>query len=372
MDYQSFFNNKKITVMGLGLLGRGLGDVKFLAECLSACNDAQAGGADLLVTDLKTEEELQTSVAQLEGFSNIQFVLGEHRLEDFRDRDFILKAAGVPRDSIYIAEARKNNIPIEMSASLMLKLAGIRSIGVTGTRGKSTVTKLINHVLEREGYQTLLGGNIRGVATLPLLQEVTDDSVAVLELDSWQLQGFGESGLSPNIAVFTTFMRDHMTYYHHDMEAYFTDKAQIFLHQKDTDVLVIGSEVFDEFGQWIPEKDKERAVVVDAGKVPEDWSVPIPGEHNRHNVACALAALRVHGLSDEQIKAGIETFPGVEGRLQYMKEIAGVKWYNDNNATAPGATIAALQALDVGNQNVVLICGGVSKSLDMSGLVLEI
>src|SRR3989344_8315349 len=107
MNASSYFKGKKITVMGLGLLGRGVGDAKYLAECLSG-----QGGAELIVTDLKTREVLAESVEQLKKFENIQFVLGEHRLEDFRDRDMILKAAGVPLDSPYIAEAKKNNIPV--------------------------------------------------------------------------------------------------------------------------------------------------------------------------------------------------------------------------------------------------------------------
>src|SRR3989344_3710669 len=104
MNYRDYFRGKKITLMGLCLLGRGVGDAKFLAEC----------GADLLVTDLKSESDLTSSLAQLSAFKNITYRLGGHDLADFRDRDFILKAGGVPLDSPFIAEARKNNIPIKM------------------------------------------------------------------------------------------------------------------------------------------------------------------------------------------------------------------------------------------------------------------
>ncbi|PIZ86749.1 UDP-N-acetylmuramoyl-L-alanine--D-glutamate ligase, partial [Candidatus Nomurabacteria bacterium CG_4_10_14_0_2_um_filter_30_12] len=134
-DYKQQFKGKKITVMGLGILGRGLGYTKFLAEC----------GADLIVTDLKTKEQLKTSVELITNYElkiknkkKIKFVLGEHRLEDFRDRDMIIKAAGVPLDSIYIKEAQKNRIPIEMDVSLFIKCAPeVILIGITGTRGKS-------------------------------------------------------------------------------------------------------------------------------------------------------------------------------------------------------------------------------------------
>src|SRR3989344_8267606 len=206
-DFEQYFKGKKITVMGLGLLGRGVGDVAFLAEC----------GAELIVTDLKTKEQLKESLEKLAKFKGIKYVLGEHRLEDFRNRDFILKAAGVPLDSVYIEEAKKNNIPVEMSAALFAKFSGLPIIGVTGTRGKSTVTHLIAHILESAGKRVILGGNVRGVSNLQLLKEINPPAgradVAVLELDSWQLQGFGEAKISPHISAFTNFMQDHLNYY---------------------------------------------------------------------------------------------------------------------------------------------------------------
>src|SRR3989344_7874019 len=145
-DYKKFFKGKKITVMGLGLLGRGVGDTAFLAEC----------GADLLVTDVKTKEQLKESLNKLKKFKNIKYFLGEHRLQDFKNKDMILKNPDIPLDSIYIKEARKNNIPIEMSASLFAKLADLPTVGITGTRGKSTVTHLIVHILESTGKKVIL------------------------------------------------------------------------------------------------------------------------------------------------------------------------------------------------------------------------
>src|SRR3989338_3073336 len=132
------FKNKRITVMGLVLLGRGVGDALFLAEC----------GADLTVTDLKSRQELKESLQELKKYKNIKCTLGRHELEDFRNRDLILKVAGVPLDSPYVAGARRHKIPIEMSAALFARLSGVPMVGVTGTRGKSTVTHLIAHILK--------------------------------------------------------------------------------------------------------------------------------------------------------------------------------------------------------------------------------
>ena len=351
--------------MGLGLLGRGIGDVWYLARC----------GAELIVTDLKSEVELASALAELREFQNITYVLGEHRLEDFRNRDLVLKAAGVPLDSPYIAEARAHGVPVAMSAALFAELSGIPVIGVTGTRGKSTVTHLIHHVLQSATEEpVLLGGNVRGVSNLALFDDVREDSLAVLELDSWQLQGFGEATRSPRIAVFTNFMDDHLNYYKNDRDAYFADKAQIFMHQGVGDTLVTTPAVFaraEAFARASGHTFAQEVELVDDSLVPEDWVVPLPGEHNRLNVALALAALRATSLDDELIRAGIETFPGVPGRLEFLGERRGVRMYNDNNATTPQATVAALEALSA-DKNVVLIAGGADKGIDLAPLAAAI
>lgn len=370
-NYRTYFKGKKITQLGLGLLGRGLGDAIFLAEC----------GAELIVTDLKTEEELKTSVEKLKQYSNlpagqagVTLHLGGHNLEDFRGRDFILKGAGVPLDSIYIEEARKNNIPIEMDASLFCKLLPkeISVVGVTGTRGKSTTTHLINHILKTAGKKTILGGNVRDMATLPYIKDVAGSEIVVLELDSWQLQGFGESKISPHVAVFTTFMPDHLNYYRGDLERYFDDKANIFKYQNENDVLVVGEEVSQK-SEFKGQNCKSKIKIASIDIIPKTWQGHLLGEHNKINIACAIEACRALGIPDEDIKKGVETFEGVEGRLQFVRQIRGIKIYNDNNATTPEATIAALKALDQGfNKRIILLCGGADKSIDCSGLAVAI
>jgi UDP-N-acetylmuramoylalanine--D-glutamate ligase len=243
-SFKQFVSGKRITVMGLGLLGRGVGDAAFLAQC----------GARVLVTDKKTEEQLAESVAQLKKYPNITFHLGGHDEKDFTDTDMVLKAAGVPLDSPYIAAARAEGVPIFMSTALAAKYAreqGAIIIGITGTRGKSTVTQMIFEVLRKyndnvlQAPRVFLGGNVRGVSTLALLPEIKQDDTLVLELDSWQLQGFGDLHISPDVAVFPNFMTDHQNYYK-TMEEYFLDKANIFRHQKEGDALIVCNCVLKE------------------------------------------------------------------------------------------------------------------------------
>ncbi len=372
MDFSNYFAGKRVTIMGLGLLGRGIGDAAYIAE---------AGAEEVVVTDLKTPEQLAAAVVQLAPYPNITFVLGEHRLSDFANRDLVVVAAGVPVDSEYLAHARAAGVRLVQSAALFAELSKVPVIGITGTRGKSTVTMMIHHVLSvTTGEEVLLGGNVRGVSNLQLLKKVTSDSLCVMELDSWQLQGFGWAGISPAIAVFTTFMEDHLNYYErggksHDeaMSDYFTDKAQIFLHQEESGTFITTPAVFEWVKKVLPKETLGQEIVLaDTSVLPEDMLLSMPGEHNRLNAALAYEALKAVGLTDDEIFEGLASFPGVEGRLQLVATVDNVRIYNDNNATTPQATTVALEALDLGNKNIILIAGGADKNIDVTGLAYAI
>ena len=367
-EHRVFFEGKKVTVMGLGLLGRGVGDAAYIAE---------SGAAEVIVTDLKTKEELQSSIEKLRDFKNITFVLGEHRLEDFENRDVVLVAAGVPLNSKYVAHAKQTSEKVTQSAALFAELSRVPVIGVTGTRGKSTVTHMIHHVLSvTTGEEILLGGNVRGLSNLQLLKEIKEDSLCVMELDSWQLQGWGWSHMSPQIAVFTSFMKDHLNYYMKEdreevaaMELYLRDKANIFAYQDESGVLVTTPEVFEQIKQLSDISLGQEVILADASVIPEDALLAMPGEHNRLNAALAYEALKAISLTDEEIFSGLASFPGVEGRLQYLGERDGVKMYNDNNATTPQATVAGIKAVGSSDdKNVILIAGGADKNIDTTEL----
>ncbi len=359
LNFKKQFKGKKITIMGLGLLGRGLGYTKFLAEC----------GADLIVTDLKNKEQLSSSVKALGKFSNIKFVLGRHRLEDFKGRDMIIKAAGVPLDSIYIYEAKKNNIPIEMDVSLFSKYAPeVTLIGVTGTRGKSMTTTLIYEILKDSekflNKNVYVGGNLRGVATLPLLKKVKDGDILICELDSWQLQGFGDAKISPQISVFTSFMPDHMNYYNNNMKKYFNDKANIYKYQTNKDILIIRPVM----SKNIPKNIKSKLMVINKKEI-ESWKFIVPGENQRENLACAVKVVEQFNIPISKIKKVVKDFKGLEGRMQLLKIYKGIKIFNDNNATTPEATISGVESLKDNKKNIILICGGSDKNLPLDNFV---
>jgi len=312
---------------------------------------------------------------------NITWKFGPYDFADFKNADFVLVGAGAPLDEPVLVKCKAAGVPLKQSAALFAELSRVPIIGVTGTRGKSTVTHMIHHVLSvTTGESILLGGNIRGVSNLQLLTDVTPDSLCVMELDSWQLQGFGWAGISPAVSVFTTFMPDHLNYYErgdktHDaaMADYFTDKAQIFLHQEESGVFITTPEVFEWVKKVLPRETLGQEIVLaDTSVLPEDMLLSMPGEHNRLNAALAYEALKATGLTDEEIFDGLATFPGVEGRLQLLVTSDNVRIYNDNNATTPAATTAALAALDAGNKNILLIAGGADKKLDVTSLAYAI
>jgi UDP-N-acetylmuramoylalanine--D-glutamate ligase len=362
-NFKEYFKGKRITMLGLGLLGRGLNDAKFLAEC----------GADLTVTDLKTEDDLKPTLKKLAKFKNVKYVLGGHQFEDFRDKDFILKSAGVPLHSVYIEEAQKNNIPVKMDASWFAELVPeVKIVGVTGTRGKSTTTHLIYQILKAaEGKEIkgkiYLGGNVKGLATLPYLKKIKANDIVVMELDSWQLQGFGEAGISPNISVFTNLLSDHLNYYlkgsvdeAEATQRYFMDKAQIFVNQKEGDYLILDKDIKKIIEVRYKEKIKSKIVLIKNNSEIKDWKFKIKGEHNMGHILRAIEAAKLLGVEIKTIKKVVEGFTGVPGRQEFIREYKGIKIYNDTTATTPDATIMALRAF--GNKDSFVRPGKVLTS----------
>lgn len=361
--YEPFFKDKKITVMGLGLLGRGIGDTFFLAN----------QGAVLTVTDKKSATELSSSVEALKEFPQIHYHFTEHIMSDFEDQDFILKAAGVPYDSEYITHAKDVGVPVYMSAALVVdivkkNLHDVTVVGITGTRGKSTTTELIAYILEHAGKRVHRGGNIRGVANLPLLQEIEDGDYLVMELDSWQLQGFGDMKISPDIAVFTSFLDDHLNYYKNDRELYFNDKANIFSYQV-TPCLIASFQAGEMIKKWRPKQDM---IIPEVGS----YKSAIIGAHNSVSISLALAVAKKCGIDEAQAKEAVATFSAVPGRLEKIGTYKGVTVYNDNNATTPDAVIAGIEAVYSAHATKpIIILGGSDKGLpleDMEKKIIEL
>lgn len=372
MDF-NFFKNKRITVFGLGLLGGGIGIVKFLVN----------QGAKVIVTDIKTKEQLAPSLEKLKGLKNVEFVLGQHRKEDFEKTDMIIKNPVVPWANEHIKLAMEKNIPVEMDSSLFFKLCKNPIIGVTGTKGKTTTAALIYEILKLAGKNPVKVG-VGQASVLDKLEILKKDSVPVFELSSWRLSALGRAKLSPHIAVIKNILPDHLNYYK-TMDNYLADKENIFLFQKPQDFLVINED--DEILKKSAEKAKSQVIKFSASPVKNLKSVyidgesiyinngndikklidikeiKIPGRHNLGNVMAAAGAAIAFGISIEIIKKAILEFKGVPHRLEFVREIRGIRFYNDTAATIPDAMMSALDSF---GQPVILIAGGTDKNLDFS------
>lgn len=361
-NYKKYFENKKITVLGLGLLGRGLYDTEFMLE----------NGAEIICTDTRNYEKLKSSVDYLteKNFPNLKLIIGENREEDFTNPDFVMTCAGLQEDYKYLEIARNYNVPIFMSAAFLVyiikqELKNVTVIGITGTRGKSTTTELIAHILKSSGKTVHLGGNVRGAANLPILKEIKSGDYLVLELDSWQLQAFKWLKLSPDIAVFTSFLPDHMNYYHNDMGKYFDDKANIFKFE-NCKYLIASQQAGEEINKRIQNLYSNLNLVI-----PEiiEYESNLIGMHNKVAVSLASEVAKVCDIEKSEIKLAIKNFQAVDGRLQKVKEARGITIYNDNNATTQEAVIAGIRAItETYKVKPIVILGGKDKELNVDNL----
>ncbi len=349
LDPRSLFEGKKITVMGLGLLGRGLLDTLFLVK----------SGAQVTVTDLKNVEQLAPSLKQLEGLP-IKLKLERHDPEDFINADMILRNADVPSSSPFLKLAAEHGVPIEMDESLFCKLFEGKVVGITGTRGKTTTTILIHNILSAALSGVFLSGNVMGRATLPLLGKAGKNDTVVLELSSWQLQGFHDAGLSPNASVFTNVYPDHLNRYS-GIDEYIQDKKAIYLYQKNGDFCIFNGDQPETARLALEAPARKDFFRVE--DVPSDWDVKLPGMHNRENVAAAMKLTRMLGIQETIIRSVVESFSGVEHRLQWLGVKRGVGFINDSTSTTPVSGCAALSALD--GKSILLIAGGADKKLDL-------
>ncbi|MGB0925238.1 MAG: UDP-N-acetylmuramoyl-L-alanine--D-glutamate ligase [Minisyncoccia bacterium] len=365
VDYQKYFKDKKITVMGIGLLGRNVGDIKFLAE----------NGADIIATDLKSETELKKSLRILKKFKNIDYTLDRHLVADFKNRDFILKGNGVPLENKYIDTAKNAKVPVHMSFALLMHILkteniNVTVIGITGSKGKSTTTALVESILKKSGKTYHVAGNVRGVANLPLLKKIKDGDIILAELDSWQLHGMHDVKISPNIAVFTNFFEDHLNYYTGSMKKYFHDKSAIFAYQNPDDVLITTNEAKLAIADYYKKPLRSKKIQAVFGKTLRDLDYNIFGRHNEKNISLAYNVGHVLGIDDATIFSALTEFQAIDGRFQFIKNVNGVDFYNDNNSTTPDSTIVSLQSLQkkYPENNIVLIGGGTDKDFNYGKL----
>lgn len=343
------FKGKKVLILGLGLNQGGTGAAKFFAQ----------SGAKVRVTDLKDAKTLKTSINQLKRFRNIKYILGKHRYEDIDWADLIIRNPALKPDNPYLKYARQKGKKIETDMGIFLQLVKPEQIiGVTGTKGKSTTASLIYEVLKNCKEGVLFAGNI-GKSVLDTVELIQTSTLVVLEISSFQLEAFNEHKVAPKFAVLTNIYPDHLNYYK-SMNDYIQSKRLIFKYQQRADFLFIrtGDEATDKPGFLKGLTGKK--IYFSPKDLPKNFKPFLGGEHNKENMAAALAIAKTFSFDHKKVLKVLKGFKGVEFRLQKIYDKKGIKIYNDSAATNPNAAIEALKSFP----NSILITGGVNKNLD--------
>lgn len=347
---QRDFTGKKVALVGLGLQGGASGVAALLAPIVD----------ELIVTDLRAESELAPSVKKLAQYPTIRFEFGTHKESTMLWADCIIIGPSVPWGMKQLTAARKKGIAVLSEMELFFMYNTRPIIGVTGTRGKTTTTLLIQSALMADKQRILTGGNIPGSSTLSLLEKEGD--IILLELSSWQLSGLHRIKKSPHIAVFTNLFPDHLNFYP-SMKEYMYDKQAIFQYQTIDDYVVIN----DSLQRQIQHKTIMSRVSY-FSKHTYEGPLTIIGDHNRENVGAAMKVCDILHVSKKAKKA-VTHFKGVAYRLQKIATIRSVDIYNDTTSTTPVAGIKALEALGSNYAHVILIAGGNSKNLPIDDWV---
>lgn len=382
---------KRVTVVGLARSGAG------------AANLLSGLGADVIVTDMKKEEELKEYVQELD--SAVKLALGGHPEEIFTGADMLVISPGVASDIWPVMLAKSNGLPVIGELELAYQAVAswesesgcrTRFLGVTGTNGKSTTTALLDFMMKKGGMHTILGGNIGNALTGEIQKALKIKNGAgadfiVAEISSFQLETIMD--FRPDVSAIINITPDHLDRYH-SMEDYRSAKSRIFENQREEDAIVlnfddpetvrIGAEklkvkrvaprVF-----YFSRKHEVRGLYLKDGVVccnipelhPEHTALPligsgeikIKGVHNLENAMAASAMALLAGCPLTAVTASLKEFSGLEHRLEFVRELDGIRYYNDSKGTNVGAVIKSLESFP---EPVILIAGGRDKAGDFS------
>ena len=364
-DFESKLKNQKIAVIGLGVSNIPLIDYLYQKN------------ANVTVFDDREEEKLEQNVINKIKDYGFKFYLGKGNLNNLKGFDLIFRSPSCLPTKPELIEEKNRGAIVTTEIEQLIKMAPCKIIGVTGSDGKTTTTTLTYEILKNAGYKVYLGGNI-GIPLFTKLSEIEPDDIIVLELSSFQLMGME---ISPEIAGITNITPNHLNI-HKDYQEYIDAKKNIFKYQDENGVLVLNAdnditnscrdEANGKVIMFSSTKKLENGFIVDNGIIKEcedgirrhiidTKDLKLKGEHNFQNICTALALTK--GLVDiDKAVDTIKEFSGVHHRLELVRVIDGVEWYNDSASTSPTRGISALNAFD--NKEIVLIAGGADKNLD--------
>ena len=371
------WNDKRVLILGAARQGLAL------ARWLSL------HGARVTLSDIRGDDELRLVRESLAKYQ-IDWALGGHPLELLDTTDVLCPSGGVPLTLPIVAESVSRGIPLSNDSQIFMEVVPCKTIGITGSAGKTTTTTLVGNMAKLAyGDKVYVGGNI-GDPLLNYVDEMKPEDIAILELSSFQLE---QMTISPNIAAILNITPNHLDR-HGTMEAYTAAKARILEFQSKDDTAVLGR---DDKGSWnLSNEVKGKLFTFSLSDLDEglngtylhegllnlrDGNAYLPlilrekillrGDHNVLNVLAAFAIGHAAGFPLDAMLEAVEDFRGVPHRLELVRELRGVRWYNDSIATAPERSMAAIRSFD---EPIVLMLGGRDKDLpweDLMRLVSE-
>lgn len=388
MAGKNALQDKKVLLVGLGILGGGLNTALWLLK----------QGARLTITEMKTAEELAPSLAALKPFEDrIRFVLGRHDPEDLRAAEIVIFNPGVPLQSPLVKLAEKLGKRIENELTLFAHFSpSAKFLAVTGTRGKTTTVNWLGHLLRSTHPGTVVAGNQSDRPLLRMIEACDPSSPVVIETPSFLLERLPPPRFRPKVAVVTNVYRDHLNRYT-SFRAYALTKARIFANQRPSDFLILNADnawtknfvalkprarlrfvslkplpprregAYIAKGEILLRIGKKKSSLGSAEEFVRDW-----GRHNLENLLAAVLAAASYGVPVPAIRNAIATLPQMKFRQEVILRRENLEIINDTNATSPEATIAAIERFAARGENLILVCGGTDRDLDFTKLGKEI
>lgn len=332
-------------------------------------------GGNPFVTELRSKEECTAQCASLDEMS-IKYECGGHSDTVLANADWLVPSPGVSFEHALCVAARDAGIPVVSELEMASGFIASKVIAVTGTNGKTTTTELIAHLLRTAGKQVELAGNNNTPCSEIVLCE-TQPEFLVLEVSSYQLEG--ANTFHPDVAVVLNLTNDHLGR-HKTMEQYAATKAKLLVCQTESDLAVLNHDDPYVFGMAVGRsvpvvtfgKGSESSVTVSDSwiqyrdkKIAKRSDCPLPGAHNTDNIMASITAILPFDISIEEVQEGLRSFKGVEHRIEPVRELDGIRFYNDSKATNLDSLKVALESFD---QPVVLIAGGEGKGSDYGSI----
>lgn len=371
-EFNEYIRYRKVAIIGLGVSNIPLIDYMYQKK------------ARVTVFDDREKESIPKELMDKIELYKFEYSFGKDSLKKLINFDIIFRSPSCLPTKPELEEEAKRGAIVTTEIEMLMKMCPCKIIGVTGSDGKTTTTSLISAILKQAGYHTYLGGNI-GTPLFTKLSEIKPEDIVILELSSFQLMGMK---VSPNIGVITNITPNHLNI-HKDYQEYIEAKKNIFKYQNENDFVVLNydneitrkcaKEAKAEVIFFSGREKLENGFIVD-GKIIKECQdnirkhildtqeVILKGEHNYQNIATALAATKTLVNLEDAVET-IKKFNSVEHRLEFVKEINRVKWYNDSASSSPTRTISGIHAFD---EELILIAGGYDKNLDYTPLAKPI